>query len=163
MKSALIMYRMWWWVRSCPRGLWTAYSDFKMMLTTGLSCLLHLTCVTVFPHTCVFLFVWLCWCLFTLLFRLSLVQSFVGSPWIGQSRAALMSFMASYSMCIASPMWSCWWATQTCTATCCPSTMMTTTTRPSPLPVLYSGCSCRGRVSTEAGHDRPWCHFNLSF
>lgn len=79
----------------------------------------------------------------------SLVQSFVGSLWIGRSRAALMSSTASYSMCIASPMWSYWLAMLMCMATCCPSTMTTTITRPSPLPALSSGCSCRGKVRTQ--------------
>lgn len=79
----------------------------------------------------------------------SLVQSFVGSRWIGRSRAALMSSTASCSTFIVSPMWSCWWATPTCTATSYQSTTMTTTIKPSPLPALYSGCSCRGKVSTE--------------
>lgn len=88
-------------------------------------------------------------CVRACLLNPSLVQSFVGSHWIDRSRVALMSSMASCSMSIAFPMWSCWWATLTCTATCCPSTMMTTTIKPSPLPALYSGCSCRGKVSTE--------------
>lgn len=87
--------------------------------------------------------------MFAFLLHSSLVQSFVGSPWIDRSRDALMSSTASCSMSIASPTWSCWWATLTCTVTCCPSTTMTTTTKPSPLRALCSGCFCRGKVSTE--------------
>ena len=79
----------------------------------------------------------------------SSVQSFVGSHWIGRSRAVSMSSTASCSMCIASPTWSSWWATPTSTETCCPSTMTITTTKPSPWPALYSDCSCRGQVSSE--------------
>lgn len=101
------------------------------------------------PHALVCICLCDCAHVYTHLSHPSLVQSFVGSLWIGQSRADLMSSMASCSMCIASPMWSCWWAMLMCTVTCCPSTMMTTTTRPYPLPALYSGCSCRGKVSTE--------------
>lgn len=89
-----------------------------------------------------------CACVCACLVHPSLVQSFVGSRWIGRSQVALMSSTASCSMFIASPMWSCWWGTPTCTATCCPSTMTTTTTKPSPPPALYSGYSCRGKVST---------------
>ncbi len=87
-------------------------------------------------------------CVLYRLLHPSLVQSFVGSHWIGRSRDALMSFTASCSTFIVSLMWSCWWATLMCMVTFCPSTMMTTTIKPSPLPVLYSGCSCRGKVST---------------
>lgn len=84
---------------------------------------------------------------FLLLCQLSLVRSSVGSRWIGRSRAASMSSMASCSTSTASLTWSSWWATLTCTATCCPSTTMTTTTKPSPPPALYSGCSYSGKVS----------------
>lgn len=167
---------MWWWVRACPHGwqtstyslhwFWNDLSYWCSIVCTFIACigcLLHLGYVTVLPYTRVYLFVPLCSHVFTCLSRPSLVQSFVGSLWIGRSRAALMSFMASCSMCIASPMWSCWWAMLMCTATCCPSTMMTTTTRPSPQPALYSGCSCRGKVRTEQDYDWPWHHLNFSF
>lgn len=81
--------------------------------------------------------------------RPSLVQSFVGSRWSARNRAASMSSTASCSTCITSPTWSCWWATPTSTATCCPSTMMITTTKPSQPPAPCSDCSCRGKVSME--------------
>lgn len=79
----------------------------------------------------------------------SLVQSFVGSHWIDQSPAALMNSMASCSTFIASPMLNYWWVMLMCMVTCCPSTMMTTITKPSPPPALYSGCSYKGKVSPE--------------
>lgn len=100
-------------------------------------------------HLCVYLCVHLQSHVNAFLPHPSLVQSFVGSLWNGPSQAASMSSTVSCSTCIASPMWSCWWATLTCTVTYCPSTMTTITTRPSPQPTLYSGCSSRGKVCTE--------------
>lgn len=106
-----------------------------------------LSCPLSLPYLFTQLHLYLYFFFFLLLCQLSLVRSSVGSRWIGRSRAASMSSTASCSTSTASLMWSSWWATPTCTATCCPSTTMTTTIKPSPPPALYSGCSCRGKVS----------------
>lgn len=173
-KSALIIYDMW-CVSLRDRLLHTDYPAFDIIQATRTMAGSHrskeicfIFCVCMFCKQMIFdkymswfigLRLHLCIYANICLPHPSLVQSFVGSLWTGRSRAALMSSMASSNTFIASPMWSCWWDMLMCMATCCPLTMTTTTTKPSPQPTLYSGCSCRGKVSTSGGQQCFFCKY----
>ena len=90
-------------------------------------------------------FLSLCLCLSVCL-TVSLGLNSAGSPWTGPSRAGLMSSIGSYSTCTGFQTWTCWWAMLTSTVTCCQSTTMTTTAKPSPWLTPCFASSCRGKV-----------------
>lgn len=69
-------------------------------------------------------------------------------------RAAPVAFRSSTDCCrlfTASPVWRCCWDMRTSMVTCCQSTTMTTSTRPCPQPIHYSGSSSRREVRLHHG------------
>lgn len=76
----------------------------------------------------------------------SLGQNFDDFLWRDPNLASLRSSMDYCSTCTRSPTWMFWWGTRTFTETCCPSIMMTITTKQFLQPILCSGFSFREKV-----------------